>query len=45
MKVFVLLYKEMEAMVLCLLGGGSEGVCAALLGDVGYGVVFVRRRG
>ena len=29
--------------MLCLLGG-SEGVCAALLGDVGYGVVFVRRR-
>ena len=30
-------------MVLCLLGGGGEGVCAALQGDVGYGVVFVRR--
>ena len=32
-------------MVLCLLGGGSEGVCAAPQGDVGCGVVFVRRRG
>ena len=30
--------------MLCLLGGGGEGVCAALLGDVGYDVVFVRRR-
>ena len=30
--------------MLCLLGVGSEGVCGALLGDVGYGVVFVRRR-
>ena len=28
--------------MLCLLGG-SEGVCAALLGDGGYDVVFVRR--
>ena len=32
-------------MLLCLLGGGGEVVCAALLGDVRYGVVFVRRRG
>ena len=29
--------------MLCLLGGGGEGVCAALLGDGGYDVVFVRR--
>ena len=45
MKVFVPLYKEMQAVMLCLLGGGGEVVCAALLGDVRYGVVFVRRRG
>ena len=31
-------------MMLCLLGGGSEVVCAALLGYVGYSVVFVRSR-
>ena len=31
-------------MVLCLLGAGGEGVCAALQGDISYDVVFVRRR-
>ena len=32
-------------MVLCLLGGWSEVVCAALQGDISYDVVFVRSRG